>query len=211
VKNRDYKNFTCGSIVHVYNRGNNKERIFHDEEDYRAFLFRTGLALGFEAKELNNHPLTSVPFSRIRITGSKRGDFKLHAFCLMKNHFHLLIEQCSDVPISKLISKVCTSYAMYLNKKYRRVGHVFQDKFKAVLMEDQPQFMWASAYIHTNPVKDGYIEHPSQYKWSSFNDYISSRNLPFIHKDMLTSIVKSDFEKETLDFMSRTVLDIRGR
>jgi REP element-mobilizing transposase RayT len=208
MKKRDYKNFTCGSIVHVYNRGNNKETIFYDEEDYRSFLFRTGLALGFEARELNENPLTSVPYSRIRITDSKRGNFKLHAFCLIKNHFHFLIEQCSEIPLSKLISKICTSYAMYLNRKYGRVGHVFQDKFKTVLIETQPQFMWTSAYIHNNPVKDGYANRPSLYKWSSFQDYISDRNLPFIYKDMLNSVVKNDLEKETLELMSRTVLDM---
>ncbi|MCR4279439.1 MAG: transposase [Candidatus Zambryskibacteria bacterium] len=210
MKNRDYKKFVCGSIFHVYNRGNNKEIIFYDEEDYRAFLFRLGLALGFEFKELLENPLTSIPASRIRITNSKKGLFKLHAFCLMKNHFHLLIEQCSDVPISKLISKVCTSYAMYINKKYKRVGHVFQDKFKAVLVENHAQLMWTSAYIHTNPVKDGYTSHPSKYKWSSFNDYVLNRNLPLTYKDMLESVVKSDFEKETLELMkdmSRTALD----
>ncbi len=208
MNNRDYKKFACGSIVHAYNRGNNKETIFHDEEDYRAFLFRLGLALGFEAKELSEHSLTSAPYSRIRITNSKKGDFKLHSFCLMKNHFHFLIEQCSDTPVSKLISKVCTSYAKYFNSKYERVGHVFQDKFKSVLMENQAQLMWASVYIHLNPVKDGYVIHPSEYAWSSYNDYLSDKRrfLPITYTEMLLSIFKNNFEKETTT-MSKTVFD----
>lgn len=206
MSKRDYKQFACGSIVHVYNRGNNREDIFHDEEDYRAFLFRLGLGLGFEIKELSDHSLTSVPHSRIRITSSKKGSFKLHAFCLMRNHFHFLIEQCSDTPISKLISKICTSYAKYFNLKYKRVGHLFQDKFKSTLMETQPQLMWTSAYIHTNPVKDGFAKHSSQYPWSSYQDYNSDRNLPIICKDMIESIFKNNFEEETAK-MSKTVFD----
>lgn len=209
MKRRDYKNFSRGSIQHVYNRGNNKETIFYDDEDYRGFLLRTGLALGYTKEELDAHPLTQVPYSRIRITDSRKGDFKLHAFCLMKNHFHFLIEQCSEVPVSKLVSKICTSYAMYLNKKYERVGHVFQDQFKAVLIESQPQFMWSAAYIHSNPSKDGYLEQPSLYKWSSFSCYLSNDlNLPFLYKDSLASIIKNDFEKETHKIMSRMPLDI---
>ncbi|KKR32165.1 MAG: hypothetical protein UT65_C0007G0006 [Parcubacteria group bacterium GW2011_GWF2_39_8b] len=198
MKNRDYKNFASGAIAHIYNRGNNREKIFHDEQDYKAFLFRIGLALGFEEKELF-HELCRQQYSRIRITDTYKGNFKLHAFCLMPNHFHLLIEQCGDVPISKIISKICTSYAMYINKKYKRVGHVFQDQFKAVLIESDEQLMWTSAYIHINPVKDGIVKHPSKYKWSSYNDYVSDRNLPIISTELLKSTFgPKDFEKETL-------------
>src|SRR3990167_10685461 len=118
MKNRDYKNFTLGNVLHIYNRGNNKEKIFFDEQDNRAFLFRLGLCLGFTEEELNKEKLTSMPYSRIRITDTDRKNFKLHAFCLMPNHFHLLIEQVGDIPISKLISKLCTSYSMYANKKH---------------------------------------------------------------------------------------------
>ncbi|MBI4155771.1 MAG: transposase [Candidatus Zambryskibacteria bacterium] len=214
MKNRDYKNFASGTIVHIYNRGNNREKIFNDEQDYKAFIFRIGLALGFEEKELF-HELCRQPYSRIRITDTHKGDFKLYAFCLMPNHFHLLIEQCGDTPISKIISKICTSYAMYINKKYKRVGHVFQDCFKAVIIESNEQLMWVSAYIHMNAVKDGLVKQPSKYKWSSYNDYVSDRNLPIVHTDFLISLFenKSNFEIETLRFpsdedMSRGVLDI---
>lgn len=196
--NRDYKEFSENTIVHIYNRGNNKEKIFYDNQDYKAFLFRIGLALGLEQKEINKEKLISLPYSRIRIDATKNL-FNLHAFCLMPNHFHLLIEQCKSVSLSKFISKVCTSYAKYVNQKYKRVGHVFQDKFKAVLIEDNPQLMWTSAYIHMNPVKDGLVKHPSDYIWSSYNDFTHKRNLPIVHVDLLKSIFGSrDFEKETL-------------
>jgi putative transposase len=206
MRNRDYKNFTSGNIFHIYNRGNNKEKIFFDEQDYRAFLFRLGLCLGFTEEELKKEKLTAIPYSRIRITNSDKNNFKLHAFCLMPNHFHLMIEQVGEIPISKLVSKLCTSYAMYINKKYKRVGHIFQDQFKAVLMEDNSQLMWTSAYIHMNPVKDKIEKHPAEYLWSSYTDYTTKRNLPFVNKELLMGTFSNidNFVKQTL------VYDVKG-
>lgn len=202
MKNRDYKNFAPKNILHVYNRGNNKEKIFFDDQDYKAFLFRLGLCLGFTEEEINKEKLISMPYSRIRITDTDKNDFKLHAFCLMPNHFHLLIEQIGNVSISKLISKLCTSYAMYINKKHKRVGHIFQDQFKAVLIEDNPQLMWTSVYIHMNPVKDGLVNNPEKYKWSSYSDFASNRNLPIVSKELLIETFgdQKSFIKETLNF-----------
>lgn len=200
MNNRDYKNFVSGSISHIYNRGNNKEKIFFDEQDYKAFLFRLGLSLGFNEEELNKEKLLSMPYSRIRIIDTEKNNFKLHVFCLMPNHFHLLIEQIGDIPISKLISKLCTSYSKYINKKYDHIGHVFQDCFKAVLVEDNPQLMWTSAYIHMNPVKDKIVKHPKDYQWSSYNDYANDGNLPIVNKELLLSTFgdKKEFIKQTL-------------
>jgi len=91
---------------------------------------------------------------------------------------------------------------MYVNKKYKRVGHVFQDQFKAVLIEDNSQLMWASAYIHMNPVKDGLVKHPKDYKWSSYNDYAFDGNLPIVTKEFLLETFgnKENFIEQTLNF-----------
>ena len=204
MSNRDYKEFAKGAVVHIYNRGNNREKIFYDDQDYRAFLFRVGLALGFEPNELNKEKLLSLPYSRIRITDTNKNLFRLYSFCLMPNHFHLLIEQRKDISISKMISKICTSYAKYFNKKYKRVGHLFQDQFKAVSIDSNSQLMWTSAYIHINPVKDNLVNNPSQWVWSSYNDFASDRNLPIIHKNLLESMFgkKVDFKKETFRLLS---------
>jgi REP element-mobilizing transposase RayT len=208
MKNRDYKEFSAGNFYHIYNRGNNKEKIFFDEQDYRFFLFRLGLALGFEIKELSNNLITSVPYSRIRITGSNRNNFKLHSFCLMPNHFHLLIEQVKNEPISKLILKVCTSYVVYINKKYKRVGHLFQDQYKSVCIEDDSQLMWTAAYIHMNPVKDRIVKSPEKYEWSSYKDYVEERNLPIVHTKFLRDLFGNtkDFETETLRLSTEETL-----
>jgi len=200
MNNRDYKKFNSGSIAHIYNRGNNKKEIFFDKQDYKAFLFRLGLCLGFTEEELNKEKFITMPYSRIRITETNKNTFKLHAFSLMPNHFHLLIEQVGDIPISKLISKVCASYSKYINNKYNRVGHIFQDCFKAVLIENNPQLMWVSSYIHMNAVKDKFAKHPSEYLWSSYNDYAKDRNLLIVNKGLLLSTFenKKNFIKQTL-------------
>jgi putative transposase len=205
--NRDYKNFVNGSIYHIYNRGNNKEIIFRDEQDHRAFLFRLGLALGFDIEDLNNCEITKSPKSRIRITGIESGNFKLHAFCLMPNHFHLLLEQCGDESISKLMLKVLTSFSRYLNLKYKRVGYVFQDRFKAVLIESNPQLMLVSSYIHMNPVKDELVNKPEQYKWSSFNDFLIDRKNLIVHTKFLTEIFgnKNNFAKQNIKLYKEKV------
>ncbi len=207
ANNRDYKKFEKGNFYHIYNRGNNKEKIYLDDQDYRAFLFRLGLTLGFENKELN-HSIFNMPYSRIRIIGSEKNKIKIHAFTLMPNHFHLLIEQNSDYTISKFIHKIITSYSKYYNKKYNRVGHVFQDQFKAVCMESNPQIMWTSAYIHMNAVKDGLIKKPENYKWSSYNFYKTGENLAILESNFLINLFenKENLIKQTLAFNVKDAL-----
>jgi len=212
MRKRDYKKFATGSIYHIYNRGNNKEKIFYDKQDYRAFLFRLGLTIGIKPEILNKNELTKSPKSRVRITKSSSSLFKIHAFCLMPNHFHLLIEQSSDTPISTLMSKVCTSFAMYINKKYKRVGYLFQNRFKSVLIENNSQLAWTTSYIHMNPIKSRLAIEPHEYNWSSYNDFADNRNLPIISKDLVGPIfgTKENFVRETLILskdMSRTFLD----
>jgi len=189
--NRDYKNFSKGCVYHIYNRGNNKEIVFRDEQDYRAFLFRLGLGLGIEKGDLNGCEVTKSLKSRIRIQSLEPNSFKLYAFCLMPNHFHLLIEQCGNESISKLILKVSTSFSKYLNLKHKRVGYVFQDRFKSVRIETNPQLMLISSYIHMNPVKDSVVNKPEEYRWSSYSDFIVDRKNPVVYKQFLNEVFGS--------------------
>jgi len=188
MSDRDHKNFSRGCFYHLFNRGDNKEIVFRDEQDYRAFLFRLGLALGFEKKVLDECEITKSPKSRIRISGLKPDNFKLHAFCLMPNHIHLLIEQCRDESISKLLLRVFTSFSRYINLKHKRIGHVFQDKFKSIKIETNPQLMLVSSYIHMNPVKDSLVNKPEEYRWSSFNDFVNKRKSAIVHKQFLIEV-----------------------
>ena len=89
--------------------------------------------------------------------------------------YSFLVEQCGDESISRLLLKVFTSFSKYLNLKHKRVGHVFQDQFKSVRIETNPQLILVSTYIHMNPVKDSLVNEPEEYKWSSYDDFISDR------------------------------------
>lgn len=153
--NRDYKNFTKGEYYHIYNRGNNKMKIFIDSEDYDFFMLRL------------NQNLSKIPISEktrgYAIKNLPTDAFELECFCLMSNHFHLLLKQNTDLPLSKLILKVCTSYSKYFNKKYNRVGSLFQDEFKAVHITSHGQLMGTIDYIHQNPIKEGLVFYPEDY------------------------------------------------
>ena len=191
MRHRDYKEFSKGSIYHLFNRGNNKERIFLDEQDNKSFLFRIGITLGIDKKLLKEDGLIGMPKSRVQIIGLPSGLFKLHSFCLMPNHFHILIEQCGEIPISKLMLKVSTSFSMYINKKYKKIGNVFQDCFKSVPIKNNSQLMWTVSYIHMNPVKDRIVANPYDYKWSSYNDFTGDRNLPIVSQDLIPKLFGS--------------------
>lgn len=175
--NRDYKEFSPGEFYHVYNRGVGKMNIFIDEEDYNFFLNRL-----FESV----HPemLKNLKFTPRRKL-LPENSFELTAYCLMPNHYHILIKQIDDLPISLLMSKVCTSYSMYFNKKYERVGSLYQDIFKCVRVESNAQLLWLSAYIHNNPVKSKIVNDPFSYKWSSAKEYLDSSTKNMCSKSVI--------------------------
>jgi REP element-mobilizing transposase RayT len=165
---RDYKIFRADEIYHIYNRGNHKEQIFFDEQDYLNYIKRLKLALGKE----NSSELKVRPFPK--------NAFSILCYCLMPNHFHLMIKQNSDIGINQLMSKVGTSYAMYFNKKYNKVGNVFQDAFKAKIIDNDAYITYLSAYIHNNP------GNPQTYPYSNFLDLIGERNGTLCDKSLLS-------------------------
>lgn len=150
-------------MYHVYNRGDNKELIFLDEQDYANFLKRVKIVLN----------VMPVPHAgtrnALRIRQLPLGSFCVLAYCLMPNHFHFLIQQQSDIPIGRFITKVCTSYAKYFNTKYGRLGNLFQDTFKAKIVENDTYALHLSGYIHANPID------PFAHPYSSLPEYIGVR------------------------------------
>lgn len=135
---RDYKEFFEKGVYHIYNRGHNKMVIFRENVDYKFFLDRLEEILGL--KPTKSRWLKPLP----------KGSFTVLAYCLMPNHFHLLVKQEGRLPVSKLFSKLLTSYGMYFNRKYDRVGTIFQDQFKSKQVSDDKYLIPLSAYIHRN-------------------------------------------------------------
>lgn len=182
MNKRDYKEFGEGEWYHVFTRGNGKMDVFRDTQDYENFLKRLHMVLGSESAGAKV-PAASVPgaplYGRkrwkpgsIRVTPFESGAFSISAYCLMPNHFHFLIQQNGEIPISKLFLRLLTSYSMYFNRKYEHVGHVFQDRFKAVHIEGDTQLKHVSAYIHQNPKVAGLVRDLSKWQYSSYPEYL---------------------------------------
>jgi REP element-mobilizing transposase RayT len=129
------------NIYHVMLRGINKQLIFEEPEDYLQFLH-----LIVEVKKLSG--------------------FKLFAYCLMGNHVHLLLKECEE-PLAQVFKRIGVRYAVWFNRKYKRSGHLFQDRFKSEPVESDQFFLMVLTYIHQNPVNAGLCGRPEDYEWSS--------------------------------------------
>ena len=180
MNNRDYKCFAADEVFHVYNRGVNKMDIFNDEQDLEIFLCRMKENL---FPELMGKDKKSKSIARRKLLPV--GAYDLLSYCLMKNHFHFLIRQNTELPITQFILKVCTGYSKYFNKKYGRVGAVFQDRCRAVRIQKNEQLLWTSFYIHNNPKKAGIVDKLSDYKWGSYLDYIGLRDGIICKKEII--------------------------
>lgn len=164
-----------GYSYHIFNRGVEKKTIFTSDGDRIRFL-KTIIYY----QRLGPKPKFSM-FNRSQnkqLKGEKI--IEIIAFCLMPNHFHLLIKQNRDKAISEFLSKVTNSYTKYFNTKYNRVGPLFQGQFKAVLVESDEQITHLSRYIHLNPFVSDLINKLEDYSWSSFSDYLDKTSI-FTH------------------------------
>jgi len=150
------KLFVEDSYYHVYNRGWNKQMIFRDEEDYSFFesLFERHLSpdLKTDAKGRSYKHLAE--------------SIQLNSYCLMENHFHLLVHQDTSDAMTELMLSIMTAYTMYFNRKYAQKGTLFESSYKAVRISDDSQFVHISRYIHLN--------HYNYRVWphSSYEDYL---------------------------------------
>lgn len=180
MRNRDYKEFAPGTYYHVYNRGVAKQDIFVDEQDYIFFLYRLKENLFPEIQKDASLSMDDILFNSKKSNDRRKllppNSFEMVCYCLMPNHFHFLIKQLKNVPISSLMLKIGTGYSMYFNKKQGRVGALFQDAFKAIPIEDNNYLFWLSLYIHKNPIEAGLVDDIKKWRWSSYLDYIGERN-----------------------------------
>lgn len=171
-----------GEYYHIYNRGNSKQKIFHDNEDYLRFislLYACNSGNNFRAFMLAKNT-SPYDFERGKELVS------IGAYCLMPNHFHILITQTEEEKISKFMQKLTTAYVMYYNKKYKRTGGLFEGKFKSKHIENDRQLKYLFSYIHLNPIKliqkdwkevgvlnkKDALLYLENYKYSSYLDYL---------------------------------------
>ena len=140
------------TFYRVLSRGNEKREIFSEEGDYRQFLEILGRMA-----------------ARFRV--------EIHAYVLMKNHYHLLL-RTQEANLSRAIQWLGVSYSVWFNRAHDRSGHLFQGRFKSFLVQDDRYFLTMSYYIHGNPLRAGLAKRLSDYPWSSYPAYAHRRSQP---------------------------------
>jgi REP element-mobilizing transposase RayT len=159
-----------GAFYHVMHRGNAGSDLFKSEKDREKLLQYFGQAV-------------------------ERYAIKVHTYCLMTNHYHLLIET-PHANLSQAIKWINVSYAAYFNRKRRRSGHLFQGRFKAILIDADEYLKHLSRYIHLNPVRAGMVAHCKDYAWSSYPVFAGYSKLPeWLETNWLWSLFGKDPHK----------------
>lgn len=188
---------------HIYNRGVEKRVIFLDQQDYAVFLnYLKEYLLPKDEEGLREQlsdPNTSYKekdkILKLLRMNNFYGEITLLAYCLMPNHFHFFIKQKSALSIDKFIQSLATRYTMYFNRKYKRVGSLFQAVYKAVLVENEPQFIYLSKYIHKQALA---LQGESLQGWEekqpcSFAEYLGLRKTEWINpEEVLTYFSNSN-------------------
>jgi len=202
AKNRT-KEYIEGGYYHLYNRGVEKRTIFLDEQDYAVFLSYLKEYLSFRDDKALSDKLADYSISykerdhilKILRLNNFYGEIIMLAYCLMPNHFHFFVKQKGALSIDKFMNSLCTRYTMYFNKKYRRVGSLYQGVYKAIRVTNDEQFIYLSKYIH----KQAYIHLGTQglalrtsEQPSSYPEYLGLRKTKWIHPE------------EVLSFFSKT-------
>ncbi|PJE64705.1 MAG: hypothetical protein COU90_00320 [Candidatus Ryanbacteria bacterium CG10_big_fil_rev_8_21_14_0_10_43_42] len=200
-----------GEIYHIYNRGVEKRVTFSKDPDYVRFIHDL-----FEFNDSN----PAGKYSEVGLPNMKQRNLlvEIMAFCLMPNHYHLMVRQKEDFGITEFMRKLGTGYTNYFNQKYERVGPLFQGKYKILHVTEERHFLHLPYYIHMNPLdedfpewRDGNIKNPKEaslfletYRWSSYLDYIGKKNFPSVtQREFLTAFF--DGEKQYKQDMFRWI------
>jgi len=172
------KCYVEGGYYHIYNRGVEKREIFIDKKDYSVFLrFLKEYLLPPDHKDLVEYQQLYPRRKPINC----HDDIKLIAYCLMPNHFHLFIKQITHYGLKTFMKALLTNYVVYFNKRYNRVGHLFQGIYKGALIETEPYYIHISRYIHRNPLELHAGDHPlHEYPYSSYRYYLSGQSPDWI-------------------------------
>lgn len=181
------------SYYHVYNRGIEKRRVFLDAQDYNVFLSYVRRHLCVES-EADSQGRLYTHYDSV----------DLLAYCLMPNHFHLMLHAHEDPSqIAKLMQSVCIAYSMYFNKRYKRVGNLFQSRFKAARVSNESYLQHISRYIHLNPTDY------KNWQWSSLAYYLGEKSADWVHPDTILAMFNGDYKKFLDEYREqKSMLDI---
>ena len=201
--------FANNEIYHIYNRGVEKRTIFLKERDYQRFLdgihlFNTSMPVRLDQRED-----VEVEVNK----NNKNPLVEILAFCLMPNHFHLLLRQAKTNGIPLFMQKLCTGYSMYFNKINDRVGSLFQNKFKAVRIATDEHLFCIPHYIHLNPLEimniginkktniNSAVKRLADYPWSSLPDFIGKSR----HLGMASRVFVKEFFQDHAGYRDKLI------
>jgi len=192
--------FINDNFYHVFNRGVEKRKIFLNDGDYQRFL-QTLYYYQFKGPK----PRFST-HKRFRSQDFDKNPkiIEIACYCLMPNHFHLLIKQIKDGGVQEFANKISNSYTKYFNTKYKRIGPLFQGAFKAVPVETDEQLIHLSRYIHLNPYVSDLVENLESFLYSSYNDFIKGTENKLCNSTLILGFFKDvkDYKKFVKDQQS---------
>lgn len=200
------KNYRKNSYYHIYNRGVDKRKIFQDQQDYAVFLnyLKEYLSPLPEKKSQRN---ISVNAKTYQINDYQCRNYcqkvTLITYCLMTNHFHLLIKQTDARNIELFMRSFATRYTSYFNKRCQRSGTLFEGPYKAVLIDSDEQLLHLSRYIHLNPA-------PYLFKQpSSYPDYLQHKNTSWVQTQDILNYFKNPLDyKQFVETENQSSLSI---
>lgn len=155
-----------GAVYHVILRGNAGQPIFLDDRD------RTRLYLLIQE-------------------GVERFGCRIHAFCLMTNHLHLAL-QVGEKPLSRIMQNICFRYTRWVNWRYGKTGHLFQGRYKAILLDADSYLLELVRYIHLNPVRSHMVALPEEHPWSSHRAYLEKETIPWLTTEWVLSVFSTN-------------------
>ena len=172
-----YRSFDVPAYYHVYNRGAGKQKIFHDAADRKKFISLLARYLDENDESVRSDGL---PY--------EKSAARLIAYCLMGNHFHMMLYQDQGSgDISQLVDSVSISYSMYFNKRHNQRGRLFEGVFRAKQIVDGAHFDHMTRYIHMNP------RTYKTYKWSSLPEFMGRRQTDWVYADQVMSMSSEQY------------------
>ena len=204
-------------LYHVLNRGVDKRAVVLDDSDRARFIHNL---FAFNDADIVQH-ISQPQRQHETLKTPRKLLVRIHAFCLMDNHYHLLISEVVENGISLFMQKLNMGYSKYFNERYDRVGALWQGKHKRILIERDGHYAYIPYYIHLNPLdysmpewRAGEVKNTEkalqilqEYRWSSHIDYLSEKNFPSIsYRDLLSGALGSrrSYEKELCSIMTNS-------
>jgi putative transposase len=172
---------------HVYNRGNNREQIYFEKKNYSYFLKKVYLSFD--------------------------NSIDLVAYCLMPNHYHLVVKSLAEGKLEKAMQRISTGYTRAINKAYNRTGHLFAGRYKNKFIPGDEYLLHLCRYIHLNPVRAGLVKEAKDWEFSSYQYYLNSNHPKILNTGILLEYFKTvksfiDFHKNFQEEQNYYVKDL---